>query len=156
MTTADEQALALLRKSAGDDVEPWMWDLIEKQVADNGIDGLTPTAYAVLEGIVAKHGDPSKPGYAAMHPNGGHSGIGAKADSKAKITAGRAQMRGGDPVTIADHSGKRPATYVMRNGDGTHTVKTEGGGRMKVREHQIAPRHLDHLMTPTVPLTGGQ
>lgn len=146
MTAADMDALGLLRKAAGDDVEPWMWDLIEKQVSEHGINGLTPTAYAVLEGIVAKHGDPSRPGYAAMHPGGGHHMGTAHADSASKLKAGRAQLRGGDPVVFNSLSGRHSGTYVQRNGNGTHTVRTEGSGTSKVKDDAIAPKHLAHLL----------
>lgn len=135
--SADMEALGLLRKSAGDDVEPWMWDLIEKQVADHGIDGLTPTAYAVLEGVVAKHGNHNQ----LSHGHGGGATPG-RVDTAKRMKNARDALRGGDPVVVATTGGKRSATYVQRNGNGTHTVKTNDNITMKVKDKHIAPEHL--------------
>lgn len=69
MTSADDMALAEIRKLAGDEIPEAVWDVVRNQVAEVGVRGLTGTARALVEGLVRKHGSHDQ----SSHGRGGKS-----------------------------------------------------------------------------------
>jgi hypothetical protein len=56
MRESDAIFLDTLRKSVAANVDPGVWETVEKQVAEVGVLGLTGTGRALIEGLVRKHG----------------------------------------------------------------------------------------------------
>lgn len=70
MREADEIFLNTIRQGVAKNVDPMVWEALEKQVDEVGVRGLTGTGRALVEGLVRKHGSHNQ---ASHNPHRGGS-----------------------------------------------------------------------------------
>lgn len=154
MRPGDAEALHALQKAAGDVLPGPVWKAIEAEVEEVGMLGLTGSSRVIIDNLVAKHGDPTRPGYAAMHPRGGAAGAASlRAHAAAKLEAGRKNLKPGDAVVVRTPAGQLGGTYVQRSGS-KHTVNVSGIDR-KVKNEDLAAEHHANLLPSSGSLVGG-
>lgn len=113
MREADLIALQQIRKAAGNVISEPVWQVIEAEVLEKGISGLSGTARLVVNGVVAKHGGNSHNQDSHGHGGGGGSSSSAAAsDSDTgpinRAPAGGASGKFGSPdyVKVGSISGQ--------------------------------------------------
>lgn len=86
MRESDRIFLETLRAGVGSTVDESTWGLVEKQVAESGVRGLTGSARMVVESLVAKHGGSSH--NQKTHAAGGGGGGGESSSGGSKGGSG--------------------------------------------------------------------
>lgn len=141
MNPSDREAISAVRKMAVHNLPDSVWADMEKQVQEGGLNGLRGTARVIFDSIVLasvlKHGS---------HNQKSHAGTGGGS----KIERGRSLMQPGDKVVVSTNAGKKAATYVGKNPDGSHMV-TMGGKVKRIKNDDIAAQHHGELLHDKTP-----
>ena len=95
MRESDRIFLEALRAGVGSTVDESTWGVVEKQVAESGVRGLTGSARMVVESLVAKHGGSSH--NQKTHASGGGGGESSSGGSKSGGGAGGSVGTDGPP-----------------------------------------------------------
>lgn len=137
MREADALVLDTLRKGAAADVDPAIWFVVEKQVEEVGVLGLTGTARALVEGLVRKHGSPGDKGYASMHPEG--SGGGGGSSKGGGGTEGGAALTAMDVVRLGvdGHKSRKAELEAAASKSQQQIKDAKGGGLQPASEGQF-------------------
>ena len=114
MRLSDEVFLETLRKSVAANVDPLVWESLEKKVDEVGIRGLTGSGRALVEGLVRKHGSHNQKVH-SPNKGGGGSTSGGDAAEGAKGGGGSA----GAPMSSTQRTAA--AKDLVSSGDATKT-----------------------------------
>ena len=94
MRESDRIFLETLRAGVGSTVDESTWGVVEKQVAESGVRGLTGSARMVIESLVAKHGSHNQ---ASHNPHTGGGGESSSGGSKSGGGSGGSVGTDGPP-----------------------------------------------------------
>jgi hypothetical protein len=101
MRASDRIFLETLRAGVGSTVDESTWGLVEKQVAESGVRGLTGSARMVVESLVAKHGGSSH--NQKTHAAGGGGGGGESSSGGSNSGSSGGGKGGSESLSLADY-----------------------------------------------------
>lgn len=114
---ADDIFLETLRKGIAADVSPQIWEVVEQQVAEVGVRGLTGSAAQFIKALVVKHGthDQKEHGAWAGSGSGGSGGGGgefnaASLDAYIQTDGSQARAPGADSAAARRSRQSKPLT----------------------------------------------